>query len=320
MDPTDSNPLSKSKLARQTYPDPIIISPIASKHKQTIIILHGRGSNATDFSPPLLATNLPNGQTLQTSFPHAKLIFPTASRRRAKSFNRSIINQWFDNHSPLTLLTQCFREEHQYEGLRETSSFIHNILGSEIALVGAKNVILMGLSQGCAASLIALLLWHGEPLGGVCGLCGWLPLREVMQEIASPIEKDDGNLFARSESDEEREDPAAKSVKYLSEELEMAETSTCSTSAAWKQTPVFLGHGSDDAKVPIGLGMEAVHCLKVLGAEVEWRVYEGLGHWYSGEMLGDLVMFLKARCGLDSEEGRCGDDEAVSNVRHKQRR
>ncbi|KAK0727463.1 Alpha/Beta hydrolase protein [Lasiosphaeria miniovina] len=45
-----------------------------------------------------------------------------------------------------------------------------------MALVGgAQNVVLVGLSQGCVASLVALLLWDGEPLAAAVGMCGWLP-------------------------------------------------------------------------------------------------------------------------------------------------
>jgi hypothetical protein len=55
----------------------------------------------------------------------------------------------------------------------------------EIELVDAKNVVLWGLSQGCAASLVALLTWDGEPFGAVVGMCGWLPFRKHLEEIAS---------------------------------------------------------------------------------------------------------------------------------------
>lgn len=55
--------------------------------------------------------------------------------------------------------------------------FLHALLRAEIAEVpgDARNVVLGGLGQGCAASLVAMLLWEGPPLGAVVGMCGWLP-------------------------------------------------------------------------------------------------------------------------------------------------
>lgn len=43
----------------------------------------------------------------------------------------------------------------EIEGLRETSEWLHVLLSQEIEKVGADNVALVGLSQGCAATLIA---------------------------------------------------------------------------------------------------------------------------------------------------------------------
>ena len=181
------------------YPKPLIVPPLET-HKETWIILHGRGSNAQKFGPELLATLLPGHETLAQALPHAKFIFPTASVRRATIYKRSLTTQWFDNWS---LDTPTQREELQIEGLRETTAFIHGILRKEIALVGPENVILGGLSQGCAAALITTLLWDGEPLGAVFGICGWLPYRGHMQELAETVENDDeDDPFARAEAGE----------------------------------------------------------------------------------------------------------------------
>ena len=63
------------------FPAPTIIQP-QQEHRQTLIILHGRGSYASKFGPPLLETTV-DGQTLQSTFPHAKIIFPTAAKSKA---------------------------------------------------------------------------------------------------------------------------------------------------------------------------------------------------------------------------------------------
>lgn len=81
-----------------TYPKPLIVPPLET-HKETRIILHGRGSNAQKFGPELLDTPIPGLGTLPQKFPHAKFVFTTASLRRATIYKRSLITQWFDNWS-----------------------------------------------------------------------------------------------------------------------------------------------------------------------------------------------------------------------------
>ena len=75
------------------------------------------------------------------------------------------------------------REELQTEGLQESCRLLHDLLRQEIAIVGARNVILGGLSQGCAAALVSILLWKSEPLGAIFGFCGWLPIQQCMQDM-----------------------------------------------------------------------------------------------------------------------------------------
>jgi hypothetical protein len=90
-----------SKMSREgkaEYPDPLVIPPLRTPHKQSLIILHGRGSNARAFGPELLIQR-PLGNstntcmTLRDLLPHASFIFPTAALRRARLFSRSIIHQ-----------------------------------------------------------------------------------------------------------------------------------------------------------------------------------------------------------------------------------
>ena len=275
-----------------TYPDPLIIPPLAS-HKQTFIILHGRGSNAPTFGPPFLSTTISaNPQhTFQQAFPHAKFIFPTASLRRAKIYNRSIIHQWFDNWS---LQTPDERSEIQIEGLRETSAFILGLLRREIEIVGRENVVLGGLSQGCAAMLIALLTWDGEeaPVSAAFGMCGWLPFRKQIEEAMgtdeeSQDEEEHEDLFGKGEGGVS-ETPYSQAIGFLREELEMP----CTLRTSFPRIPLFLFHGREDEKVPIRLGNDAARCLKSMEADVTFCEYEGLAHWYSSDMLGGLVEFL----------------------------
>ena len=160
--------------------------------------------------------------------------------------------------------------------------------------VGARNVILGGLSQGCAAALIALLTWDGEPIAAFFGMCGWLPFRKPMEEITCRSELDqDANtaddLFETCD-ESTNEDLPGQAATYLYEELDLRGNKP---SMAFQHIPVFLGHGVDDKKVVVELGREAASCLRSMGANVKWAEYEGLGHWYSPEMIGDIAELVK---------------------------
>lgn len=202
-----------------------------------------------------------------------------------------MINQWFDNWSPVALDE---RPEWQIEGLRETSTYIHSLLRDAVAEVGAKHVVLGGLSQGCAAVLIALLTWEGEPIAAAFGMCGWLPFRRQMEELARPSTSlnDSGNGKAVFE------DPGAvvevdgptQGAEFLLEELEQLEKRPA---MVFQRIPLFMGHGVEDEKVPVLLGRKAVSCLRVMGMKIEWCEYEKLGHWYSSEMLGGVAGFAE---------------------------
>lgn len=174
------------------------------------------------------------------------------------------------------------------------------MLREAITEVGAKNIILGGLSQGCAAALIALLTWDGEPIAAVFGMCGWLPFRKPMEEITCPGEPDkDANsvddIFEKCEGNADQDLPC-QAATYLFEELDLVGKKP---SMCFQQVPIFLGHGVDDEKVAVGLGREASRCLRSMGANVKWAEYEGLGHWYSTEMIGHIAKFIKEVGWLD---------------------
>ena len=278
------------------------VPPLRSPHLQTIIILHGRGSSGSKFGPPLLSHPLSSPlRTPQNAFPHSKFVFPTASTRRAALYKRAPIAQWFDNWD---LRHPTDREELQLEGLQETSAFVHRLLKAEIASVGAQNVVLGGLSQGCAAALIAAMLWDGEALGGIVGMCGWLPFRGHMEKIAIGEEEEsesaDQDYPFEADVEFESEDACGnqaaegnlpvKAVAWLREELDFRGSVG---RVPFREMPLFLGHGVEDERVSIDLGREAKGCMEALGVRVRWREYAALGHWYSGEMLEDMLQFIK---------------------------
>jgi len=205
--------------------------------------------------------------------------------------------QWFDGWH-LTEPTK--REELQIEGLQETIPFIHELIRAEAAIVGGTgNVVLGGLSQGCAAGLLSVMLWEGGPLGAFVGMCGWLPYRHHMQDLmAASDDVEDGFDIFESPSEAtqsgELHDDLAAGMMLLRDELELPAVLPISAAlAAVRQTPVFLGHGQEDDKVPIHLGREASTYCGSVGIDVAFKEYEGLGHWYSASMLSEMVKFLK---------------------------
>ncbi|KAK6076294.1 acyl-protein thioesterase [Seiridium cupressi] len=298
------------------YPEPLTIPPRSPPHKQTFIILHGRGSSGEKFGPTLLDEPISSSSpsvdtspsTLSSAFPHARFIFPSAARRRATIYRRAYTHQWFDNWKLDPPATE--REELQEPGLRETTAFVHALLRREIEEVpgGARNVILGGLSQGQAAVLTALLLWEGEPLGAAFGMCGWLPytvrLREQLEgtstlhdlansgeESFDPFQRDDPD--DGSEHRDAALAPWARAVAWLRDEIQVPRSKDATSELSFRATPLFLGHGGKDDRVGITLGREASSCLVSLGMRVDWHEYATLGHWYSAAMLQDIVAFIQ---------------------------
>jgi predicted esterase len=272
---------------------PLIFEP-SEKHRQTFIILHGRGSTAEKFAEPFQSYPVSpldessESKSFREHFPDTKFVFPTASLRRATIWRRSLTHQWFDNWS---LDRPEYREDLQSEGLRESSSFVHGLLRQEIDIIGAQNVFLIGLSQGCATSLTALLTWTGPAFAGILGMCGWMPFRKRIEEaIQEPTEDPDDDPFESTESTAASE-KVTMAHEWLNEELV---TTPEKQHARLTSIPLFLGHGTLDEKVPCKLGKAASQLFSALGFDVAWKEYEDLGHWYSGEMLRDMIMFINS--------------------------
>jgi predicted esterase len=286
-----------------SYPPPLIFAPKAT-HKTTLIVLHGRGSTAEKFAGPLLThPTSPTLESFHAHFPHTKFIFPTAPLRRAASFNRSLTHQWFDTWS----LTDPEIKQHlQVPGLRETSGYLHDMLATEIKDVSARNVGVVGLSQGCAASMVAAMVWKGEAFGCVVGMCGYLPLRRGMRDAVVDVgcEGDDGeeDMFERDDEETDKGTKFERAVEWLREELQMTRGGVEEKTPAMQSIPIFLGHGVEDEKVLCHIGRSAAEFLGELDVGVTWKEYDGLGHWYSEEMLRDVVAFLKSLKGWEDDD------------------
>lgn len=338
---------------QSAFSEPLTIRPLSLPHRQTFILLHGRGSSASKFGPVFLNTpftvqpaNTRDSvddsplTTLAKAFPHAKFVFPTSPRSRATIYKRSIINQWFDswhldlddddddddddNNNAARATTRAQGKDwYMIEGLQQTTEYLHALLRREIALVpgGAGSVVLGGFSQGCAASLVALLLWDGEPLAALLGMCGWLPFTASLMEVVrcsgstagagigsdgdEVLWADEFDPFDRSGDDGvdrmptalQPRDVSAAVVRELQERLELDGQSVGHLSHPVSlNTRVFLGHGSEDDKVPLQLARTSAECLQAIGINVSWNAFPGLHHWYSSDMLTSIARFLESEC------------------------
>jgi pimeloyl-ACP methyl ester carboxylesterase len=131
------------------------------------------------------------------------------------------MTEWFDTAS----LT--FPEEQGYmqkEGLREAVEHIEALISDEVQLgVPEHNIIIGGISQGCATAL-HVLLSHRTRLGGFVGMSGWLPFASSIRRIcklssgaglrvrdgrggASDVEPDESDNEAHDVEELNNEDP-----------------------------------------------------------------------------------------------------------------
>lgn len=345
------------------FPEPLVYEPASGIHKHTVILLHGRGGSADAFGPAILNTALPLGSTstsmqtcprgrrterpacdgmpaepanhnrpttLAQALPHARFVFPTAPKKRATVYRRSIIRQWFDDwHLGFTADEVDSRYDFglQTDGLGRTVAYLHGLVAEEGELVGGThNVILGGISQGCAASLVASLLWEGEErLGGIVGMCGWLPyLSQIKGQlelgvednvISSGVDKDseeeagfdpfDRSAFpgcdATSPGDIDTGGCVAAALDWLRGELDMPRRQSATSHALRSSIPAMMCHGQDDGKVEVGKGSEAAEFLSALGmGPLCFKEFAGVGHEFSAGMLFDIAKFIQGVLGGSS--------------------
>ena len=294
--------MSKTKLKQTIWPEPLVVNPTIA-HTHSILLLHGRGSNAERFGLELLAARSSGGKTLAEHFPSAKFIFPTAKKRRSTVLKRVPINQWFDNFS---LEDPSQRQNLQYEGIRETSAFVAGLLHSEAEAVGADRVVVGGLSQGCAAALHVLLNFGGPfPLAGFVGMSGWLPFAETLDPAVEDGNEDEDDIFGPCRADEDSSCQDAGSCRRaplhelqrraadVARDIASLAPLSPSQEVLFPRTPIFLGHGRNDEKVSVDLGGQARSVLQALGCNVTWKDYDE-GHWYKvPEEIDDIVDFLQ---------------------------
>ncbi|KAF2854306.1 phospholipase/carboxylesterase family protein-like protein [Plenodomus tracheiphilus IPT5] len=158
---------------------PSHIIPPTPPHTHTIIFLHGRDSSAETFADELFESQTSSGKHFTTLFPSLKWVFPCAPKSYS-ALDQEEVSQWFEMSS-----VQRPQEDVsvQKAGLWESVGALRKLVQQEAEIVGGmQNVILAGISQGCATAIFTLLT-SGWGVGGFVGVAGWLPFAEELGEV-----------------------------------------------------------------------------------------------------------------------------------------
>lgn len=277
------------------YPFPTVIHP-PQKHTHTLIFLHGRGNNASHFSTMFIWAKTSTNHSLQQIFPGLKLVFPTAPLRHSVLHHRARLYQWFDIFNPAN---PSNRQESQIPELRTSITYTQNILKEEIRNIGAENVLLGGLSQGCATALLSMLLLKRKDWPACfIGMSGYMPFsaeaEAVLQSIVPGGDGEVEGVLPKRQVELRR---------VLSNILNLeADNSDLPITSAYQPIPVLLGHGTADTTVPISVGEAMLRVLRDI-CDVTWKTYEGFGHWWKEpDEIDDLVGFMRETLGMQAED------------------
>ncbi|RGP71014.1 acyl- thioesterase [Fusarium sporotrichioides] len=277
--------------------DPYIVEP-TGLHTHSLIFLHGLGSNGKKFGHELIETGISSGgKSLPDLLPGARFIFPTSKKSRSSAFRRARLTQWFNIAS---LDDPSYRNQTQLKGMEDSSREIFRLIDQEREKVPDKNIILGGISQGCAMGFICLLAMD-FPIGGYVGMSSWLPFAAEIESLTDDSDDEsfsdeDGNPFAVSDDEKDSGNVSAQ-VQAYARDLLCMETKVASNLGSLS-TPVFLGHGKADEKIKPKLGEAACRILRSVGYDVHWKGYAGLGHWYKvPDEIDDILNFIREKVG-----------------------
>lgn len=241
-------------------------------HTHTIIFLHGRDSTSAEFASELFESEASGPRdkprTLRDLFPTARWVFPTAPMQRSVRFDTDM-SQWFDMWSTEN---PDERPEVQLPGLRASVSALGEVVCEEERHVAKSGIFVCGISQGIAVAVAAFFAekeaWSG--LGGMIGLCGWMPLRDMVGGEDGSEEL--GRLYRGTGIDAPSEPRNHHPM------------------------PIFLGHSRDDSVISVRHGRTLRDTLGRFPLElnVEWHEYEDGGHWLNEPQgVDDIVCFLE---------------------------
>ena len=252
-------------------------------HTHTIILLHGRGSSGEVFANSLLESGIASTatrsgrMTLVERFPTCKWIFPNAKPRYSTVF-KTKLTEWFDI---VSLSHPDEREDLQRPGLNEALEHLQALIRLEMEELPASNLLIGGISQGCATAALAMVASNLN-IAGFIGMSGWIPFAEQIQKAAGTADGETNPALRATTS-------ARRSIG-----LEDGQWPHIGRSSDWSQTPIFLGHEEHDPVVDCRLGQKARDVFKACGSSPEWHVYDSGDHWIQEpDELLNLTLFLE---------------------------
>lgn len=129
---------------------PLVHGPAGHSHTHTIIVLHGRDSEAQEFMAEFFECEATGPETtdrtLPALFPTVRWVFPQAKPLHSERFHVEM-SQWFDMWS---VEDQQERAELQIPGLRASVDGVAKLIREEELLVPRERIFLCGISQGFA--------------------------------------------------------------------------------------------------------------------------------------------------------------------------
>ncbi|KAI1363645.1 Phospholipase/carboxylesterase [Xylaria arbuscula] len=231
-----------------------------NEHTHTFIFLHGQSSNAHEISQQLWDTLDSRGVSIQHIFPSVKWLFPQAGEifnTRYQMNMREWSNLW-DSRNPDEY------QELQIPSLRNVIPELVELIEREAMVVGLENIILGGISHGCATAIQVLLNLRGRSrrLCAFVGIAGWMSFRRSSAQGAR----------------------------------ELLGLGAGPTDDLYRNTPAFIAHSADDNVTSIEQGKRLRDTLAAYGMTVTWKEYPTGGHWINTPQgIEDVVAFLKAQ-------------------------
>jgi phospholipase/carboxylesterase len=155
----------------------------------TILILHGLGADGNDFVPIAEELQLDAVGPVRFLFPHAPVMPVTIN-------NGYRMRAWYD--------IMGFDEDAPQDeaGLRRSQALVETLIAREKQRgIASDRIVLAGFSQGCAMALLTGLR-HAEPLAGIAGLSGYLPLAGKTAAERHPANQQTSIFLAHGAQDE----------------------------------------------------------------------------------------------------------------------
>ncbi|KAK3386455.1 Alpha/Beta hydrolase protein [Podospora didyma] len=269
---------------------PFVVGPEAGVgHTHTVILLHGRDSDAREFGNEFLecsaTTSTPTGKnSLPDLFPAVRWVFPQARHCQSQRFDTQM-SQWFDMW---TTENPQERSELQRPGLSWSVDHLRALIREEEVRVPRERIVLAGISQGFAAVLATFLADGKGGFAGLAGFCSWFPL---VDQVTSPMTTPQVVPL--------HERLAAVQQLFLHDGGDGANTQPESLPASSQLTVtttlIHLQHSRDDEVIAIENGERMRDVLEQLGfGDVQWREYEDGGHWFNEPQgVDDFFEFLE---------------------------